>query len=183
MNEIFMAKLIDLLPPYDSEDVLFNEHKDTQDRDNFFRNADLQGLTPIFQAIQVNMNNMCQAAYNKSIDCYLKLHGFKSVDVKEKSGEFIGVYLGILSPNKSFKTDGKPNTLAGGKLMGIDISKNTINFQLFAYDSEDKVHSVLRGTSGSFPMIDGSQRIPLEMKNIQVINERLIAMCDYLKNS
>lgn len=175
-----MTQLIDLITPYDLEKVIFNKNKTTCERDNFFKNANSKGLNHVFQGIQQNINGVFDAAYQKNLNCFLKLHGFNSKNVDENTGEFIGLYLGVLGDN-SYRTDRKPNVQKGGKLMGIDLSKGTINFQLFSYDSNRVLHPRLQSLSGTFPIENGSQRIKLTTQNIQAINDRLFILQSFLK--
>ncbi|MGR6831219.1 hypothetical protein [Aliivibrio wodanis] len=176
-----MCKLNSLIQPYRKEDLVFNTNKTDKERDKFIEQEFHSELSDVFHNIQTNLFSVLNLANEKGIDAYLKLYGLvNSKETSINTGEFIGLYFAQLNKNRH-TVSGSPNVARGGKLLGIDLSKNTINFQLFAYDSNAKIHTALQDSSKEFPQERGALRIKLIAKNVDIINQNLCILHKYLR--
>lgn len=169
-----MTKLIELIYPYAISEILYHTDKSIKDRDDFFSNADSKKLGGVFSEIKSNFNYLCGVAHANQIKCYLKKYGRNSGTIDPNSGGFTGIYFSLFY-DTLYKKNGSPNVAGGGKLFGIDINEETMNFQLFHYDSDETLDPLLNKVVIVGDQTRGALRPEIKMINVNGINESIIA--------
>ncbi|QFU20573.1 hypothetical protein FM038_000900 [Shewanella eurypsychrophilus] len=160
-----------MIQPYDREEFVIHTDKNVNDIANFFdivsekMSDKVNPLTQVFNDISPYVVQILSVANKSGIRCYLKQPGRNNHD---QTMPFLGVYFARFGL-KERRDDGQPNVTAGGKLLGIDISQQTINFQLFQPDKEGSAPKILKVYKDNFKVVRGALRIPLIEENIEVI--------------
>lgn len=178
-----MTELEWMIQPYERKNMVYNTDRNEDDVENFFRIVECRTrsnnnkLENIFNGVSPYVISMLMVAKKHGIKCYLKKPGRNNND---QTMPFLGVYFGKFG-QEEHKGNGQPNIAAGGKILGIDISEETINFQLSQFDTEDSAPKILEDYKDKFNVIRGALRIRLTESNVEAINTCLSLTMQSLK--